>query len=73
MKKGIMNGAATIFVNEKRVCRTNFSDHFEFVRSAEHPVGSANMITTDRAFVNCIMMLSTIICFMMAHIFPNLS
>ena len=73
MKKGIMNGQATIFVNDKRVCRTNFSDHFEFIKSPNHPVGSDNLITTDRAVVNCILVLTTIISFLLTLVYPDLA
>ena len=64
---------ATIYVNEKRVCRTTFSDHFEFIKSTNHPVGPTNLITTDRAVINCLIMLTTIICFLMTIVMPELT
>ena len=33
MKRGVFNGPATIFINEKKVCRTSFSDQIEFIKS----------------------------------------
>ena len=64
---------ATIFVNEKRICRTAFSDHFEFIKSPDHPVGPSNLITTDRAVINCLIMLTAIISFMMTIVVPELT
>lgn len=73
VKKGIMNGMATIFVNDQRVCRTTFSDHFEFVKSSNHPIGKMNIITTDRAVINCLIALTTLLCFAMTVIKPDLN
>ena len=72
MKKGICNGPATIFINEKRVCRSTFSDCIEIVRSPEHPVGKDNLLSTDRAIVNCLLVLVSIICFLMTLLMPDI-
>ena len=73
MKKGILNGSATIFVNEKKVCRSNFSDHFELIKSPNHPVGAENFITTDKAVINCILVLLSIICFLITLVYGELA
>ena len=68
-----MNGPATIYVNDKVVCRTNFSDHFEFIKNPDHPVGANNQITTDRAVFNCLLALATVICFMLTLVYQDLT
>ena len=72
MKKGILNGPATIYINDKRVCRTSFSDTLEVIRSPKHPVGKENLISTDRAIINCLLVLSSIICFLMTLLMPDI-
>ena len=71
IKKGVSNGPATLFVNEKKVCRTRFSDQIEFVRSRSHPVGKDNLISTDRAALNCVLVLASIICFLLLVLLPD--
>ena len=70
VKKGILNGPATIYINEKRVCRTTFNDTIEVIKSPNHPVGKENLISTDRAVVNCLLVLSSITCFLMTLVMP---
>ena len=72
MKKGIANGPATINCNDKRVCRTNFFDQIEMIKSSNHPIGPNNIITKDRAVVNCILVLASLICFLLIAVVPEL-
>lgn len=72
MKKGIQNGPATISINNKKVCRTNFSDQIEFVKSTNHPVGRQNLISTDRAFLNFILVFLSIACLVMVLVMPDM-
>lgn len=73
MKKGVANGPASLFINEKRICRTQFSDQIEFIKSKNHPVGKDNLMSTDRAALNCIIVLVSMICFMMIFVLPDQS
>ena len=73
VSNGIQSGLATIFINEKRVCRSTFQDHFEFIKSSNHPVGADNLITTDRAVLNCILVLFTSIIFLLRLVNPELT
>ena len=73
IRKGIQNGLTIIFINEKRVCRTAFQDHFEFIKSSNHPVGADNLITTDRAALNCILVLLMSILFLLRFAKPELT
>lgn len=73
MKKGVANGPASLFINEKRVCRTQFSDKIEIIKSKNHPVGKANLMSTDRAALNCILVLVSAICFLLVSVLPEQS
>ena len=73
MKKGIKNGPATISINDQRVCKTNFSDQIEFINSSRHPIGKRNTITKDRAILNCLLVLATVICFIMIVATPDVA
>ena len=73
MKKGIANGPAVISINDKRICKTSFSDHVEFVKSSNHPVGKSNLISTDRALLNCMLGLLFIICLVLIRSMPDIA
>ena len=71
MKRGILNGPATILVNEKKICKTSFSDQIEFMRSKNHPIGPGNMITNDRAAINFVLVLLVLTCLFLAALSPE--
>ena len=71
MKKGVANGPAVIYMDDKKVCRTSFSDQIEFVKSANHPVGKENLISTDRALINSLLVFSFLICLVLTLALPD--
>ena len=73
MKKGILNGPATIFVNDKKLCRSTFSDQIEFIQSKNHPVGSDNLISSDLAAINCSLVVISVSSLLMVLTQPDLS
>lgn len=73
MKRGVFNGPATIFINEQKVCKTAFQDKIEVIRSYDHPVGRENLISNDRAALNCILVLVSVCSLVMISAMPDLA
>ena len=71
MKKGIMNGPATIIIDEKKVCKTSFTDNIEHIKSSNHPVGKQNLISKDGALINCLLVVFSFISMIMIIIVPD--
>lgn len=72
VRKGITNGAARVVVNNRTVCHTNFQDLIEIIHASQHPVGRDNHITTDRAWLNCLFVASSILCLIAALFTSNI-
>lgn len=66
VRKGINCGAARVVVDDKTVCLTNFQDLIEIITSHNHPVGRDNHITSDRAWLNCLLVVMAIASFIVA-------
>ena len=73
MKKGIMNGPATIIIDEKKVCKTSFTDHIEHIKSSNHPVGKQNLVSRDGALLNCLLVVFSFIFMIMIMVVPDAS
>jgi len=66
VRKGITCGSGRVVVNDKTVCLTNFQDLIEIVTAHSHPIGRDNHITSDRAWFNCLLVVSCIASFLAA-------
>ena len=71
-KKGLLNGPATIYINDKKVCKTSFSDQIEFVKSVNHPVGVQNQVSRDRAAINCLLVVASLACLVLSLVTTDL-
>ena len=43
------------------------------IKSANHPIGSDNIITKDRAVLNCVLVLAALVCFLLIAVIPDSS
>ena len=71
MKKGVHNGPATIIIDGKKACRTSFIDQIEYIKSSNHPIGRENMVSTDRALLNCLLVVFAFISIIMVMVVPD--
>lgn len=66
VRKGVTSGAARVVVNNRTVCHTNFQDLIEIIQTSKHPVGRDNHITTDKAWLNCLLGAMSLVCLIAA-------
>lgn len=68
VRKGINSGPTRIVVNNKTVCHTNFQDLVELIQAHKHPVGRDNHITTDNAWLNCLLIALSLTSFIVSAV-----
>ena len=73
VKRGVTVGPATIFIDKKRVCKTQFSEQIEFIKTRNHPIGTHNMLSSDSALLNCLLVLLFIASIVMIEVMDELA
>ena len=43
------------------------------IKSSNHPIGSENIITKDRAVINCALVLAALVCFLLIAVVSDFS